>query len=177
MTIHTDNKETLQNALKRIEELENENALLKGRNEGFEQQIMGLLIKYEEVYKRFPDLKSAMNKAQIILKENAELKKVNAETLSQLNLDNGELIIENEKLLKENAELKEHIKADCIDCADYIKNQKLEKENTELKDKNTEAKEIIRALLFHLNKDTFAVIYETREESIKKAEQFLKETE
>ena len=36
-------------------------------------------------------------------------------------------------------------------------------------------KEIIRALLFHLTKDTFAVIYETKEESIKKAEQFLKE--
>lgn len=38
-----------------------------------------------------------------------------------------------QKLEKENAELKEHIKADCIDCADYIKNQKLEKENAELK--------------------------------------------
>jgi hypothetical protein len=58
----------------RIAELEQENALLKGRNEGFEQQIMGLLIKYEEVYKRFPDLKSAMDKAKEVLKENAELK-------------------------------------------------------------------------------------------------------
>ncbi len=57
-----------------VADLEKENALLKGRNEGFEQQIMGLLIKYEEVYKRFPDLKSAMDKAQTILKENAELK-------------------------------------------------------------------------------------------------------
>lgn len=53
-----------------------ENALLKSRNEGFEQQIMGLLIKYEEVYKRFPDLKSAMDKAKAILKENAELKEL-----------------------------------------------------------------------------------------------------
>jgi len=57
-----------------LAKLEQENALLKGRNEGFEQQIMGLLIKYEEVYKRFPDLKSAMDKAKTILKENAELK-------------------------------------------------------------------------------------------------------
>lgn len=56
------------------EELENENALFKGRNEGFEKQIMGLLIKYEEFYKRFPDLKSAMDKAEEVLKENAELK-------------------------------------------------------------------------------------------------------
>lgn len=60
-----------------IKELEKENALLKGRNEGFEQQIMGLLIKYEEVYNRFPDLKSAMDKAKAILKENAELKEQN----------------------------------------------------------------------------------------------------
>lgn len=56
-------------------ELEKENAFLKGRNEGFELQIMGLLIKYEEVYKRFPDLKSAMDKAKEVLKENAEFKK------------------------------------------------------------------------------------------------------
>lgn len=62
---------------KRIVELENENALFKGRNEGFEKQIMGLLIKYEEFYKRFPDLKSAMDKAEEVLKENAELKEKN----------------------------------------------------------------------------------------------------
>ena len=72
--VHTDNSNV-------IAELEKENALLKGRNEGFEQQIMGLLIKYEEVYKRFPDLKSAMDKAKVILKENAELK----ETLKTYN--------------------------------------------------------------------------------------------
>lgn len=93
----------------KIKDLEKENALLKGRNKGFEQQVMGLLIKYEEVYKRFPDLKSAMDKAQTILKENAELKEINTHTLSQLNLDNGELIIENEQLRKENAELKEKV--------------------------------------------------------------------
>jgi len=60
---------------KKIEELEKENAILKGRNKGFEQQIMGLFIKYEEVYKRFPDLKGAMDKALDLQKENAELKK------------------------------------------------------------------------------------------------------
>jgi len=37
------------------------------------------------------------------------------------------------ELEKENAELKRHIKADCIDCADYYKNKRLEKENAELK--------------------------------------------
>ena len=64
----------LQEKDKKIEELEQENTLLKGRNEGFEKQIMGLLIKYEEFYKRFPDLKSAMDKAAEVLKENAKLK-------------------------------------------------------------------------------------------------------
>lgn len=32
-----------------------------------------------------------------------------------------------ERLKKENAELKRHIKADCIDCADYYKNKRLGK--------------------------------------------------
>ena len=68
----------------KIADLEKENALLKGRNEGFEQQIMSLLIKYEEVYKRFPDLKSAMDKAKAILKENEELKKENTELKEQI---------------------------------------------------------------------------------------------
>ena len=40
------------------------------------------------------------------------------------------------ELEKENAGLKEHIKADCIDCADFNKNKKLEKENAELKKAN-----------------------------------------
>lgn len=58
----------------RIEELEKENELLKNRTKDFEEQILGVLIKYEDVYKRFPDLKDARDKAEFILKENAELK-------------------------------------------------------------------------------------------------------
>lgn len=81
-------------ATKRIEELENENALFKGRNEGFEKQIMGLLIKYEEFYKRFPDLKSAMDKAEEVLKENAELKaKVGLSIDCEKAQKNGELCL------------------------------------------------------------------------------------
>ena len=57
-----------------IKELQKENELLKGRTEEFEKQILGLLYKYESVYKRFPDLKDAMNEAERILKENAKLK-------------------------------------------------------------------------------------------------------
>ena len=62
-----------------IKKLQKENEILKGRTEEFEKQILGLLYKYESVYKRFPDLKSAMDKAEAILKENAELKADNAE--------------------------------------------------------------------------------------------------
>lgn len=74
---------TIHTLSERNKILEQENTLLKSRDEGFEQQIMGLLIKYEEVYKRFPDLKSAMDKAGAILKENAELKKRNGELAGQ----------------------------------------------------------------------------------------------
>lgn len=38
----------------------------------------------------------------------------------------------------------------------------------------TEAKERIRALLFHLTNDTFYATFETREQSIEKARQFLR---
>lgn len=37
----------------------------------------------------------------------------------------------------------------------------------------TEAKERIRALLFHITNDTFYVTFETREQSVEKARQFL----
>lgn len=43
-------------------------------------------------------------------KENTRLKNINSHTLSQLNLDNGELIIENEQLRKENTKAKELLK-------------------------------------------------------------------
>lgn len=54
--------------------LKKENTILKGRTEGFEEQILGLLYKYESVYKRFPDLKGAMNEGARVLEENKELK-------------------------------------------------------------------------------------------------------
>lgn len=138
-----------------------ENAILKGRTEEFEKQILGLLYKYESVYKRFPDLKDAMDEA--------------------------------ERILKENAELKEHIKADCIDCADYIKNKRLEKENVELKlklealdgqipwkdikDKSevigqlTKAKDIIKKFLDNVEP------YSIDNDVLVEAEQFLKDLE
>ena len=69
----------------------------------------------------------------------------------------------------------------------YRENVELEYENTKLKEKYnrvdligydalknlTEAKERIRALLFHLTNDTFYVTFETREQSVEKARQFL----
>lgn len=61
-------------AEKRIADLEKENELLKGRQKGFEEQILGLLSKYYDFYDRFPDMQEAMKQAQNMLKENAELK-------------------------------------------------------------------------------------------------------
>ena len=69
----------------------------------------------------------------------------------------------------------------------YRENVELEYENAELKEKYnrvdvigydalknlTEAKDIIRALLFHLTDDTFYVTFETRGQSVEKARQFL----
>jgi hypothetical protein len=63
----------------------------------------------------------------------------------------------------------------------------LEKENSDLKEKYnkvdiigydalknlTKAKERIRALLFHLTNDTFYVTFETQEQSVERARQFL----
>lgn len=74
-------------------------------------------------------------------KENEELKH-NKKTVAHLADCLEEKMKERiEKLERENAELKAHIKADCIDCADYIKIKKLEKENAELKRENQELKE------------------------------------
>ena len=60
----------------------------------------------EEIKYRLSDLGVQIGNIAIeyiteLEKENARLKEINTHTLSQLNLDNGELIIENEKLKKE----------------------------------------------------------------------------
>lgn len=75
-----------------------ENELLKCRTEGFEKQILGLLYKYESVYKRFPDLKDAMNKAERpkwhdLRKDPNDLPKVNQKVLLQIK-DEGRPIID-----------------------------------------------------------------------------------
>ena len=103
----TKKADTNHSLVEQMADLEHENALLKGSNKSFEQQIMGLLIKYEEVYKRFPDLKSAMDDAQVILKENTELKEKVARMI------NGACNIyqsDNDRLRKENAELQKENK-------------------------------------------------------------------
>ena len=52
---------------KEVSELENEIALLKAKNKGFENLISGLLVKYEEFYKRFPDLGDARKGVEKLL--------------------------------------------------------------------------------------------------------------
>lgn len=64
---------------------------------------------------------------------------------------NHSLVEQMAKLEEENAELKEHIKADCIDCTDYIKNKRLEKENTELRTKVTALENANRAMVKELD--------------------------
>jgi hypothetical protein len=93
----------------------------------------------------------------------------------------------NKELEKENAELKRHIKADCIDCEDYYKNKRLEKENAELKkrvdnlynsdcwasDQLTKAKEIIQNII----RITWGEGWNYSLDWKVKAEQFLQEIE
>lgn len=110
--------------IKTPDELEEENALLKGRNEGFELQIMGLLIKYEEVYKRFPDLKSAMDKAKEVLKENAELKEfINAPHTKGRSTTRGDYIKTVWDLSKQLAEAKDLLKKLYKETRGYMNDQ------------------------------------------------------
>lgn len=134
-----------------------------------------------------------------------ELEQINSETIAQLNLDNGELIIENEKLRKENEELKEHIENiyanHCGNCNRNILNIRLKKELSEsklklealddnipwaeIKDKSevigklTEAKEIIKELLQTLKCEDsdFTYMLMNTHPTLIKADQFLKEVE
>ena len=92
-----------------------------------------------------------------------------------------------EALEKENAELKRHIKADCIDCADYYKNKRLEKENAELKkrvdnlynsdcwasDQLTKAKDLLEEL-YDCIPSSSADYYK---ETLQKVADFLKDSE
>lgn len=54
MTIHTDNKETLQNALKRIEELETDNKML-------EKMCQDLSVHYKNLEKENAELKKQLD--------------------------------------------------------------------------------------------------------------------
>ena len=69
----------------KIAELEAKNELLEGRTKEFEVQIMGLLIKYEEIYKRFPDLKEAYKTVEQVHNEIAELKATQDRLVERLN--------------------------------------------------------------------------------------------
>ena len=105
-------------------------------------------------------------------KENAELKKINADGLSELNHINGELIIENEKLHKENAELKGLIDVATLIRANNDTVTTLMQLNNMLVSKNqqlTKAKEILKAVVDFYPTMTATILLE--------AEQFLGEVE
>lgn len=102
------------------------------------------------------------------------------------------LLEKNLKLYRENVELEQKLEQTEKNLADYQFNyptiKELEQENAELKEKYnrvdligydalknlTEAKDIIRALLFHITNDTFYVTFETQEQSVERARQFLR---
>lgn len=146
---------------KKIEELEKENAILKGRTEGFEKQILGLLYKYESVYKRFPDLKDAMSEAERVLKENAELKS----ELSKKADTNHSLVEQMAKLESKNAELKQNLEV--LEGQTPLKDIK---DKSEIIGKLTKAKEIIKGLLSCCRNYP-----QENAEKMEQAEQFLKE--
>ena len=153
------------------------------------KQIAELERKLEQTEKDLADYQFNYPTIKELQKENARLKEINTHTLSKLNLDNGELIIENEKLKKELNEWKDKADLWCntanLKDHNIMINKELEKENAELKDNFkiakdneyeyssllTKAKEIIKELLnscFGYNSKT--VNYEVKA----KAEQFLK---
>ena len=110
-------------------ELENENAELKAELKAIDEAG-------EHARKQITEIFRNKKPYWELEKENAELKKINADGLSELNHINGDLIIENEKLRKENAEL---TKA-CDETQELLDKQieatyKLDKENEELKAK------------------------------------------
>ena len=163
---------------KRIEELEQENAILKGRTEGFEKQILGLLYKYESVYKRFPDLKDAMNEAERVLKENTELKS----ELTKKADTNHSLVEQMAKLEEKNAELK-HNKETVVHLAECLEEKMKERieeletrctelflQNNEFAERFEKSKEIIKGLLSCCRNYP-----QENAEKMEQAEQFLKE--
>lgn len=68
-------------------------------------QIKELEQKLEQTEKDLADYQFNYPSIRELSKENAELKRINSETISQLNLDNGELIIKVEQLENDKKEL------------------------------------------------------------------------
>ena len=171
--------------------------------EGRDVKIMELEQKLEQTEKDLADYQFNYPTIKELEKENADLKKrlefARAEFQRQYkentelrdNYDQFKAIAEPEikRLKEENAELNDKLN-NWVKCAELrLANwQKCEKENAELKEKYnrvdiigydalknlTEAKERIRALLFHLTNDTFYVTFETQEQSVERARQFLR---
>ena len=92
-----------------------------------------------------------------LLEKNLELYCENVELEERLTFARAEF----QRQYKENEELKARYNRVDIIGYDALKNL-------------TEAKDIIRELLFHITNDTFYVTFETQEQSVERARQFLR---
>lgn len=85
------------------------------------------------------------------------------------------LLEKNLKQYRDNVELERKLEQAENDIAELkVKYEKVDIIGYDALKNLTEAKERIRALLFHLTDDTFYVTFETREQSVEKARQFLR---
>ena len=150
---------------KRIEELEKENDKLILGNKSLSEKVVSATREKLDLQKEnkelrdkylqatdegtsWAHLKSLEKENAELNKINAELNKINAEGLSELNHINGDLLIENEKLRKENTELREQHYADC----------EIVKKISEIIGQLNEAKDIIERLLIN-RPDTYSGTY------------------
>lgn len=125
-----------------------------------EKKIEELEQKLEQTEKDLADYQFNYPNIKELEQENAELKQINSETLAQLNLDNGELIIENEKLRKQLDALSGDIPWNKL------------KDVSEVTKKLTEAKELLNEFM-RISKASDEDFEHDYSELIGEAEQFL----
>lgn len=147
-----------------------ENAELKAKNKWYSEQVcnnviitiknIGSLVRGSKMTKEDKQIIDRAVKEYWRLGDRSHLKRLLKKNL-KLYRENVELERKLEQTERDITDLKE--KYNRVDIIGYDALKSL-----------TEAKERIRTLLFHITNDTFYVTFETREQSVEKARQFLK---